>query len=52
VLEVQVAFSAIKRCPGPLVDSIRAGLLFGVLHWQSLRTSTAAMRPHEGPAPQ
>jgi uncharacterized protein YhhL (DUF1145 family) len=35
-LELLVAFSAVKRHPGPLVDSIALTLLFGLLHWKPL----------------
>lgn len=37
VVELLFAFGAIKRHPGPLVDSIGLTLLFGFLHWRSLR---------------
>lgn len=37
VLELAVAFKAIQRYPGPLVDSIGLTLLFGFLHWRPLR---------------
>lgn len=37
VLELLFAFGAIKRHPGPLVDSIGLTLLFGFLHWMPLR---------------
>jgi uncharacterized protein YhhL (DUF1145 family) len=36
-LELLVAFKAVKRHPGPLVDSIALTLLFGFLHWLPLR---------------
>ena len=41
VLELLVAFSAIKRYPGPLIDSIGLTLLFGFLHWLPLRKGGA-----------
>jgi uncharacterized protein YhhL (DUF1145 family) len=36
-LELLVAFKAVQRHPGPLVDSIALTLLFGFLHWLPLR---------------
>jgi uncharacterized protein YhhL (DUF1145 family) len=36
LLELAVAFKAVKRHPGPLVDSIGLTLLFGILHWRPL----------------
>ena len=36
-LELLVAFNAVKRYPGPLIDSIGLTLLFGLLHWLPLR---------------
>ncbi|MBK6451463.1 MAG: hypothetical protein KA760_00500 [Steroidobacteraceae bacterium] len=41
VLELLVAFSAIKRYPGLLIDSIGLTLLFGFLHWLPLRKGGA-----------
>ncbi len=40
VLELLFAYSAVKRHPGPLVDSIGLTLLFGFLHWLPLRKGT------------
>ena len=40
VLELLFAYSAVKRYPGPLVDSIGLTLLFGFLHWLPLRKGT------------
>lgn len=37
VIELVVAFKAIRRHQGPLIDSIGLTLLFGFLHWQPLR---------------
>lgn len=37
VLELAVAFKAVRRYPGPLIDSIALTLLFGLLHWRPLR---------------
>lgn len=37
VVELAVAFDAVKRYPGPLIDSIGLTLLFGLLHWRPLR---------------
>jgi uncharacterized protein YhhL (DUF1145 family) len=36
LLELAIAFKAVKRYPGPLVDSIALTLLFGILHWRPL----------------
>jgi uncharacterized protein YhhL (DUF1145 family) len=36
VLELAIAFKAVKRHPGPLIDSIALTLLFGILHWRPL----------------
>ena len=36
VLELAIAFKAVKRYPGPLIDSIALTLLFGILHWRPL----------------
>ena len=36
LLELAIAFKAVKRYPGPLVDSIGLTLLFGILHWRPL----------------
>ena len=36
-VELLVAFNAVKRYPGPLIDSIGLTLLFGLLHWLPLR---------------
>ena len=41
-LELLVAFSAVKRHPGPLVDSIALTLLFGFFHWLPLKRGAAA----------
>jgi hypothetical protein len=37
VVELAVAFKAIRRYPGPLIDSIGLTLLYGFLHWRPLR---------------
>lgn len=37
VLELLLAFDAVKRYRGPLVDSVALTLLFGFLHWRPLR---------------
>jgi acetyl-CoA acetyltransferase len=37
VIELLIAFAAVRRHPGPLIDSIVLTLLFGFLHWQPLR---------------
>jgi uncharacterized protein YhhL (DUF1145 family) len=36
MLELAIAFKAVKRYTGPLVDSIALTLLFGILHWRPL----------------
>lgn len=36
LLELAIALKAVKRYPGPLVDSIALTLLFGILHWRPL----------------
>lgn len=36
LLELAIAFKAVKRYPGPLVDSIALTMLFGILHWRPL----------------
>lgn len=36
LLELAIAFKAVQRYPGPLVDSIGLTLLFGILHWRPL----------------
>lgn len=36
LLELAIAFKAVRRYPGPLVDSIGLTLLFGILHWRPL----------------
>lgn len=36
LLELAIAFKAVKRYQGPLIDSIALTLLFGILHWRPL----------------
>lgn len=36
LLELAIAFKAVKRYQGPLIDSIALTLVFGILHWRPL----------------